>query len=164
MRTGFSQLRQVVARPVARSYRLNANGARFASSSTDKKAQEALSAAQKNAEKVWETTKKVLEPVTAKVGQMLGSYKQPLLYRISVARELLKQVYVAEGLQPPTSTATIKDAYSTIWSRASSVSYWRGIASNGEIARVGIYAVEAYTIFKIGEIIGRRSLVGYNLH
>ncbi|KAF9499945.1 hypothetical protein BDN71DRAFT_1480302 [Pleurotus eryngii] len=170
MRSTFSAgpLRQLVSRPFTRSRAANVHGARFSSSNAgadaaQKKAQDALSSAQKNAEKLWESTKTFLEPVTAKAGQMLGSYKQPLVYNFSVARELVKQVYHAEGLRPPTSTSTLKSAYSTLWSRASSPAYWRTIASNGEIARVGIYAVEAYTIFKVGEIIGRRSLVGYNL-
>ncbi|KAF5332343.1 hypothetical protein D9758_017447 [Tetrapyrgos nigripes] len=42
--------------------------------------------------------------------------------------------------------------------------YWSGAVRSGEIARIGVYALEAYGIFKIGEIIGRRSLVGYNVN
>jgi len=85
------------------------------------------------------------------------------MYNLSVARELLKQVYVAERLRPPTDLVVVRNAYSTLWNRASSPVYWRGILSSGEWAKVGIYAVEAYGIFKIGEILGRRSLVGYNV-
>jgi Mitochondrial ATP synthase g subunit. len=77
------------------------------------------------------------------------AYKQPLLYNISVGRELLKQIYIAEGLQPPTSISTIRSAYETIWSRVKSPAYWRGIVSSGEIVNVGVYAVEAYAIFKV---------------
>ncbi|KAL0945217.1 hypothetical protein HGRIS_000729 [Hohenbuehelia grisea] len=182
-------LRQFATRPVTRaqrSFTIRRAGQRFASSSTNpsveatqKKAQDALGSLQKNAEKIWGTTKKLLEPVTDKAGQLLGyttlllpnyshlfcvihvdtysylstaAYKEPLVYNFSVARELVKQVYRAEGLQPPTSAETIKQAYSTLWSRASNPGYWRGIASSGEIARVGIYAVEAYTIFKVCRI------------
>jgi F-type H+-transporting ATPase subunit g len=71
------------------------------------------------------------------------------MYNLSVARELLKQVYVAERLQPPTDFAAVRSAYSTLWSRASSQAYWRGILSSGEWAKVAIYAVEAYGIFKV---------------
>jgi len=95
---------------------------------------------------------------------MLGSYRQPVMYNLSIARELLKQVYVAERLQPPTDLVVVRNAYSTLWSRASNPAYWREILSSGEWTKVGIYAVEAYGIFKIGEILGRRSLVGYNIH
>ena len=76
------------------------------------------------------------------------AYKQPLLYNLAVARELLKHVYRAENLQPP-SIATIRSAYGTIWSRATSLPYWREAVRSREIVRLGIYGVEAYTIFKV---------------
>jgi F-type H+-transporting ATPase subunit g len=71
------------------------------------------------------------------------------MYNLSVTRALLKQVYIAERLQPPTSLSTIQSAYSTIWARASNPEYWRQAAKNGELARVGVYAIEAYGIFKV---------------
>jgi len=141
-------------------------GKRFASNTTadaQKKAQDVMSGAQKNAQKFLEFAKKYSGSVGDRLGGVLGSYRQPLMYNLSVGRELLKQVYIAERLQPPTSLSTITDAYSTLWARAKNPTYWRDIAQSGEWARVGVYAVEAYTIFKVGEILGRRSLVGYNL-
>lgn len=78
----------------------------------------------------------------------LIAYKQPLLYNLSVTREIFKHVYKAESLQPP-SISTIRSAYETLWSRASSPAYWRDAVSSGEIVRVGVYGVEAYTIFKV---------------
>lgn len=77
-----------------------------------------------------------------------SAYKQPLLYNLAVTREVVKQIYIAESLQPP-SLATIRAAYETIWTRAINPTYWRGIAQSGEILKVGIYGVEAYTIFKV---------------
>jgi len=153
-------------RQAVRPRRLPTQSSRFASSTTEtaqKKAQDALGSAQKTAEKLWESSKTFLGPLGERAGTMLGSYRQPVVYNLSVARELLKQVYVAERLQPPTDLAVLRNAYSTLWSRASSPAYWRGILNSGEWAKVGIYAVEAYGIFKIGEILGRRSLVGYNV-
>jgi F-type H+-transporting ATPase subunit g len=79
----------------------------------------------------------------------LAAYRKPLMYNLSVTRALLKQVYIAERLQPPTSLSTIQSAYSTIWARASNPEYWRQAAKNGELARVGVYAIEAYGIFKV---------------
>ena len=76
------------------------------------------------------------------------AYRQPLMYNLSVGRELVKQVYVAERLQPPASVSTVTEAYSTLWARAKSPQYWRQVAQSGEWARIGVYAVEAYTIFK----------------
>ena len=77
------------------------------------------------------------------------AYRDPLIYNLSVTRELLKQVYITERLRPPTSLSTIQSAYSTLWARASNPVYWRESARNGELARVGVYAVEAYGIFKV---------------
>ena len=99
-----------------------------------------------------------------------------------MAREVLKHIYTAERLQPPTSLGAVLGTYGTLWGRARSIQYWRKVVTNGEWARLGVYAVEAYGIFKvsthiknvfrfvdrstgrkIGEIVGRRSLVGYNV-
>lgn len=77
------------------------------------------------------------------------AYREPLLYNFAVAREFLKQVYVAERLQPPTSLSALQNAYSTLWSRATNPAYWRGLVRSGEWAKVGVYAVEAYGIFKV---------------
>ncbi|KAH7884877.1 mitochondrial ATP synthase g subunit-domain-containing protein [Phlebopus sp. FC_14] len=163
MRTAFSTpvFRQIATR------RRFPSSSRFASTSAEnaqKKAQDVLGSVQKNAEKFWESTKAYLGPLGERAGSALGSYREPVIYNAQVARELLKQIYIAERLQPPASLSTVTDAYSTLWSRAKSPAYWRGILSNGEWTKVGIYAIEAYGIFKVGEILGRRSLVGYDLH
>jgi len=94
---------------------------------------------------------------------MLGSYREPLTYNLMVTRELMKQIYIAERLQPPLSLQLWVDAYSTLSQRARNPSYWREIIKSGQWATVGLYSIEAYFIFKIGEIVGRRSLIGYKL-
>ncbi|KAF9542743.1 hypothetical protein CPC08DRAFT_716896 [Agrocybe pediades] len=116
---------------------------RLMSSSTEatqKKAQDALAAAQKNAGKFLDGAKKFLEP--------LGD------------KEVFKQIYVKEGLQPPTLDA-FKSAYSPLWSQISNSGLVGNLAKSGEFGRVGVYGLQAYGIFKIGEIIGRRHFVGY---
>ncbi|KAJ3480512.1 hypothetical protein NLI96_g8288 [Meripilus lineatus] len=142
-----------------------ASGTPGGSSSSDaqKKAQDALATAQKYAGEALAAGKKFLGPVGERAGNLLGAYRQPIVYNLSVTREFLKQVYVAERLQPPTSFSTITNAYSTIWSRARNPTYWRELFRSGDWTKLGIYAVEAYGIFKLGEIVGRRSLVGYNV-
>ncbi|KAJ6624078.1 mitochondrial ATP synthase g subunit-domain-containing protein [Mycena sp. CBHHK59/15] len=117
----------------------------------------------KNAGQLWASAKTTLGPAAEKAEVLLGSFKKSFTYNLAVAREVVKQVFRAE-LQPPKDVATIRAAYETLYKRATDMSYWRSIMQSGEIARVGIYAVEAYGIFKIGEIIGRRKLVGYPLH
>jgi hypothetical protein len=84
----------------------------------------------------------------SEICQLLG-YRAPLSYNLSVARELLKQVYIAERLQPPLSPQTWANAYTTLAQRATNPNYWREILNNGEYVKVGLYAVEAYTIFKV---------------
>lgn len=86
------------------------------------------------------------------------------MYNLSVTREFLKQVYVAEKLAPPTSFSAITEAYTTLFNRARDLNYWRELARSGAWAKVGIYALEAYGVFKIGEMVGRRSVVGYTLN
>ncbi|KAF8325938.1 mitochondrial ATP synthase g subunit-domain-containing protein [Amanita rubescens] len=138
---------------------------RNASSGTDgaqKKAQDVLSGAQKQAGQIWETSKKMLEPAGQRLGGMLGSYQQPLFYNLAVARELVKHIYRAERLSPP-SLGAIQSAYSILFSQALSPAFWREAVVSGEILRIGVYGLEAYGIFKIGEIMGRRSLIGYNI-
>ncbi|KAI0706572.1 mitochondrial ATP synthase g subunit-domain-containing protein [Earliella scabrosa] len=140
---------------------------RFASSTpsteeVQKKAQDALASVQKGLGQAFETGKRLLGPVGEKAATMLGAYREPLTYNFAVFREVLKQVYIAERLQPPPVSA-FTSVYSSLWARASNPQYWRELARSGDLTKVGIYAVEAYGIFKIGEIIGRRSLVGYNI-
>jgi hypothetical protein len=79
---------------------------------------------------------------------LLAAYQQPILYNLAVARELAKQIYVAERLQPP-NLATVRTAYSLIFSRAVSPAYWREAVQSGDILRIGIYGLEAYGIYKV---------------
>ncbi|KAJ7285270.1 hypothetical protein C8J57DRAFT_1498104 [Mycena rebaudengoi] len=131
----------------------------------------------KNAGQLWASTKTTLGPAAEKAEVLLGStlqrlgptgkkaaeriqpLRQSFTYNFAVFREIVKQVYRAE-LQPPKDMATIRTAYETLFKRATDLSYWRSIMQSGEIARVGI------TLWRptIGEIIGRRKLVGYPLH
>ena len=65
-----------------------------------------------------------------------------------MARELVKQIYRAERLSPP-SLGAIQSAYSTLFSRALSPAFWREAVVSGEILRIGVYGLEAYGIFKV---------------
>ena len=119
------------------------------------------------------------------------AYKQPLLYNLAVTREIIKQIYIRESLQPP-NLSTIRSAYSSLWSQINTPGLMRNLFKNGEVGRIGVYGLQAYGLFKvrfvsffffflvvfnksspppfffgifqIGEILGRRSLVGYDLH
>ena len=54
-------------------------------------------------------------------------------------------------------------ADSSFFNSAKDLGFWRNLYESGQWKKVGIYAVEAYGIFKIGEMIGRRHVVGYKL-
>jgi len=77
------------------------------------------------------------------------AYQQPVKYNLAVAREVLKHVYTAERLRPPTSFGAVSGTYGTLWGRARSLGYWREVVRSGEYARIGVYALEAYGIFKV---------------
>ncbi|KAJ3759070.1 mitochondrial ATP synthase g subunit-domain-containing protein [Lentinula raphanica] len=129
-----------------------------------KKAQEVLSSTQQTATKAFESAKKIAGPLGETAGKYLARYKEPVLYNFAVFREIAKQVYRAESLSPPSSIDVVRSAYRTMWTNATSKAFWQNAISNGEVAKLGIYALEAYGIFKIGEMVGRRSIVGYNLN
>ncbi|PWZ01024.1 hypothetical protein BCV70DRAFT_216340 [Testicularia cyperi] len=136
------------------------------SSSASNAAQQAKQTAEKAGSALDTYAKKAQElggPVVKRVEGLLGGYSEPIKYNLSVAGSVAKQVYVAEGLAPPTSLNTIVSAYRQIWAKASDKTYWAQLLTKGEWRKFGIYAVEAYGIFTIGEMIGRRSLVGYKL-
>ena len=105
----------------------------------------------------------VLNALACAAGFAHTGYSEPIKYNLSVAGSIAKQVYVAESLAPPTSLHTITSAYRQLWSKATDRSYWSQLLTNGDWKKLAIYAVEAYGIFTIGEMIGRRSLVGYKI-
>ena len=74
-----------------------------------------------------------------------------------MARELLKHIYRAENLSPP-SLGAIQNAYSTLFSRAVSPAFWREAVVSGEILRIGVYGLEAYGIYKVRVPSGCSSL------
>ncbi len=94
---------------------------------------------------------------------ILPAYREPITYNSQVFLNVLKTVYKRENLAPPTSLPQITSAYRTLFDRAKSIPYWQDLYRTGEYKKVAVGAVEVYGIFKIGEILGRRSLVGYKL-
>lgn len=76
-----------------------------------------------------------------------------LTYNLKVAGALFRQVYIAEAMAPPKSFNTIQEAYKTMYSRAIDGNYWTNLVNSGEWKKFGIYALEAYGIFTIGEMV-----------
>lgn len=107
--------------------------------------------------------KKAAGPVGEKIGGALGGYREPVVYNSKVFASICRQVWQAEKLSPPLDLATWARAYSEIYAKASNGGYWKNVLKTGAWAGLGVAALEAYGIFKIGEIVGRRNLVGYSL-
>jgi len=82
------------------------------------------------------------------IASVSSAYRQPLFYNFAVTRELLKQVYIKEGLQPP-SFATIREAYASIWSQVTNPGFLGNLIKSEEVGRVGIYGLQAYGVFKV---------------
>lgn len=76
------------------------------------------------------------------------AYKEPLVYNLAVARELAKQIYVAERLAPPSLDA-FRAAYASLWTQITSPAAIRQLAGSGQVAQVGIYGLQAYGVFKV---------------
>ncbi|KAG0090629.1 hypothetical protein BGZ93_008529 [Podila epicladia] len=88
----------------------------------------------------------------------------PLVYNTRVAGQIAKQVYIREGMAPP-SGAQIEAAKEAtldfVW-KARHASTWKNISSDS-YAKAALVAGEAYAFFLVGEIIGRRNFVGYDV-
>ncbi|CAG8672563.1 13534_t:CDS:1, partial [Cetraspora pellucida] len=82
---------------------------------------------------------------------------KPIIYNSLVIKELAKEVYIKEGLRPPT-ISEISQAFSNLQSIR-----LRDLMEIGlrDAARIAIRSVEVFGFFALGEIIGRRSLIGY---
>ncbi|KAK0202885.1 hypothetical protein DFS33DRAFT_1262365 [Desarmillaria ectypa] len=140
----------------ARIVQVARHARQYSTRSTQEKAQEVAGKAFEQGKAGAEKIIKALGPLGERAGSLLGAYREPIVYNFAIVRSLAKQVYVAESLAPPKSIAEVKAAYKEIWESALK---WRQL----NFAKVGVYALEAYGIFKIGEILGRRSLIGYNV-
>lgn len=84
-------------------------------------------------------------------------YADPLIYNAKVAGHVAKQVYIAESLAPPKSFAAVQEAYQTMYNRAKDASFWQRLVQTGEWKKFAIYAVEAYGIWTIGEMVSARA-------
>lgn len=89
------------------------------------------------------------------------------VYYGKVGAELSKQVYLKEGLQPP-SIGDFKKVYSSLYSTAlhyavkpkEVLSIFKGIQRNDAL-KFGAYGIQLLGFYSVGEVIGRRKIVGY---
>jgi F-type H+-transporting ATPase subunit g len=173
-----ASIRQSLARLALRRQPIHTSRRFSSSDAQQEKAQDTLATAQKVSGKVFENVKKFLGPVGEFTGRLFGcmfifpvvfilyidvllthffpffpgrgtvAYKQPLLYNLAVTREIIKQIYIRECLQPP-SLSTIRSVYSSLWSQINTPGLMRTLFKNGEVGRLGVYGLQAYGIFKV---------------
>lgn len=88
----------------------------------------------------------------------------PILYNAKVAGQIAKQVYIREGMAPPSGSQfeAAKESVLKFSKAARSPSTWKNL-SKEQYLKAGLVTAEVYTFFMIGEIIGRRNLVGYDV-
>ncbi|KAJ3375999.1 ATP synthase subunit G atp20 [Allomyces arbusculus] len=96
------------------------------------------------------------------VANNFASKLDPIIYYSKVVAEVAKQVYTKNNLQPP-AMATMQEAQSIASSLAKSVMQgahktW----TKTDVQKGAVLAGEAITFFLIGEVVGRRSLIGYS--
>ncbi|KAG9300685.1 hypothetical protein G9A89_023483 [Geosiphon pyriformis] len=99
--------------------------------------------------------------------------QEPIIYNFKVVKETAKEVWVKEDLSPPN-----KKEFDIAWSNIVKQYNWlRNELPNldsetlkrlflKEPRQYAIYAVrsfEVFSLFVVGEIIGRRSLIGYKV-
>ncbi|KAI8062276.1 mitochondrial ATP synthase g subunit-domain-containing protein [Gongronella butleri] len=102
---------------------------------------------------------KALSAVQSYASKLIALQK-PIVYKAKVAGEIAKQVYVKEGMSFPTG-AQVTEAQNVIKKNLNvqAVKNWTWT----DLAKGGAVAAQFYTFFLVGEIVGRRNLIGYNV-
>ncbi|KAI9281926.1 mitochondrial ATP synthase g subunit-domain-containing protein [Sporodiniella umbellata] len=90
----------------------------------------------------------------------LIALQKPVVYNTKVAVEIAKQVYKKEGMAFPTG-AHFTEAQQS-FQNALKIKNLKNLTFS-DAAKGGIIFAEIYTFFLIGEIVGRRNLIGYNV-
>ncbi|KAE8247094.1 hypothetical protein A4X06_0g4706 [Tilletia controversa] len=162
--TTSAQLSADVASSAKATAEAAAKGAKATVEATASGAKATAETAQSQLGNVAEKAKQLGGPYAERAQSIFSSITESVVYNLRTVGALAKQVYVAKRLAPPTSTESILSAYKSIWAFASNPAQWSRLVQNGEWKKVGIYSVEALGIFTIGEMIGRRSIVGYSLN
>ncbi|KAI9271363.1 mitochondrial ATP synthase g subunit-domain-containing protein [Sporodiniella umbellata] len=90
----------------------------------------------------------------------LIAFQKPAVYNTKVAIEIAKHVYKKEGMAFPTG-AQFTEAQQTL-QNSLNLKTLKNL-SFADAAKAGVVFAEIYTFFLLGEIIGRKNLIGYNV-
>jgi F-type H+-transporting ATPase subunit g len=135
------------------------------------KAAEAAGAVQDKASQAAAKAGAVLSSAGARVSgatRGLLGFQEPVVYYAKVVGQLAKQVYLKEGMAPP-SVAQFEQVAKSIVQNGTSpkglsqlVGQLRGLKT-GELIKLGADGLVIYGFFCVGEMVGRRNLVGYDV-
>ncbi|SCU89363.1 LAFA_0E17502g1_1 [Lachancea sp. 'fantastica'] len=95
------------------------------------------------------------------------AYATKSIYYSKVVGELSKQVYLKEKLQPP-SVGEFQSVYTSLYKQAvsmalkpkQSLSLFKNVQKD-DLIKYGAYGVQLAGLYSLGEVIGRRKVVGY---
>ncbi|KAA8905336.1 mitochondrial ATP synthase g subunit-domain-containing protein [Sphaerosporella brunnea] len=133
------------------------------------KAKEAAGKAVEILSKSGESFAKLAAKTGGRTGKLLKTVQSaipPTIYYSKVAAELAKLVFKGQKMAPP-DLAAFKETYKQLLNPANYPNYTRTAlqalreGNAKDLVFVGVLTAEVIGFFKVGEIIGRRKLVGY---
>lgn len=83
------------------------------------------------------------------------------VYDAKVVGEIAKQVYTKERMNFP-SGQQFSEAQQYVKKDLFNASTWKNLTKQ-DVAKGAVVAAELYTFFLIGEVVGRRNLIGYKV-
>ncbi|BFZ54934.1 hypothetical protein PYCC9005_001971 [Savitreella phatthalungensis] len=92
----------------------------------------------------------------------LGGLQEPIVYWSKVVGQLAKQVYMKEGMSPP-SGSQVEQVYKQLFNAAKSgnfVEQARNVKTSS-LLKLAADGIVIYGFYTVGEMIGRRHVVGY---
>lgn len=92
----------------------------------------------------------------------MSAVQRCAVYDAKVAGEIAKQVYTKEGMSFP-SGKQFSEAQQYVQKDLLNASTWKNITKR-DVAKGAVVAAEIYTFFLIGEVVGRRNLIGYKIN
>ncbi|KAH3901788.1 related to ATP synthase subunit g, mitochondrial [Saccharomycodes ludwigii] len=102
--------------------------------------------------------------LTSKIGLLITK----TVYYSKVSAEVAKQVYIKEGLAPPTTTEfqsvfrkLYKEAIELTSKPKEALVLLKNVTGK-DLIKYSAYGIQLAGLYNLGEIIGRRKIVGYN--
>ncbi|CCG81538.1 putative Mitochondrial F1F0-ATP synthase g subunit [Taphrina deformans PYCC 5710] len=131
------------------------------------KASEVASKAQDQARAAASKASAAVSGITSRASSLAGGVfglQEPIVYWSKVTGQLAKQVYQAEKMSPP-SMAQIETTYKSLFKSISTGQLMSSAKnmSTKDAVKLGVDGLVIYGFFVVGEMVGRRHLVGYEV-